>query len=144
MLLQRRYGSGIWDQVREMELLKERLTDLVNSTNSRTEFPPVRVWTSEAGALVETELPGLSEDEIELLITNDVLTIKGAREPEQAGDTEKFYRQERGYGQFSRSLQMSFKIDADKVRAQLHEGILLIELPKAEIDRAKRISVKSE
>ena len=92
--------------------------------------------------MVTAELPGVSPDEINIAITGDTLTLSGSRQrPETESNT--YHRQERGYGPFSRSLQLPFRIDANQVEATFRKGVLSITLPRAEEDKPKKINVNA-
>jgi HSP20 family protein len=111
---------------------------------STQEFPPINVWTSESGAIARTEIPGIDPSDIEISLVNDTLTIKGSRSPEILGEDQSCHRQECGYGQFARSLQLPFRVEADDVQARFSNGVLEITLPRAKADQPRKIGVISE
>jgi len=71
-----------------------------------------------------------------------VLTLEGARHPKQEQDAN-WQRQERSYGSFSRTVQLPFRVDANKVRARFNNGVLEIELQRLEADRPKKIEIRA-
>jgi len=107
-------------------------------------YPPVNVWIGEDDVLVEAELPGMNPDEIEITTRGDILYIKGSRDPETLGEGCRYHRQERGFGRFSRGLQLPFNVNSDKVEANYEKGMLQITLPQAEEDKPRKIAIKSE
>jgi len=106
-------------------------------------FPLLNVWESEGSLHAEAEVPGLRMEDLEILVVGNELIIKGARD---AGSDEAegrvFHRRERGDGVFSRVVRLPIEIDAGKVSATLKDGILSIDLPKAEVAKPKRIEVR--
>lgn len=103
-------------------------------------FPPLNVWEDGERFFVEAELPGLKHEDLELTVVENELTLTGRRgEPQREGVA--YHRQERGVGEFSRVLRLPAEVDADKVEATMHDGVLLIKLPKSESAKPKKIKV---
>jgi HSP20 family protein len=98
---------------------------------------------NEEGQLITAEMPGLKPDDINIDVTADALSISGERKPEEAGKDTNYHRQERNYGSFSRTIQLPFMVDPDGAQATFHNGVLRINLPRAEADKPKRISVQA-
>lgn len=94
---------------------------------------------------VTAELPGIEQEDIDVSLTRDVLTIKGEKKQEQEEEGRNYYRMERSYGRFQRSIPLpQGMVDADNVDAAFKNGVLTITLPKlpeAQQTR-KRIAVK--
>jgi HSP20 family protein len=107
-------------------------------------FPPVNVWEDSDAFHVDVEVPGLTQEQVQVQVTNkNHLTIQGERLPEDAGKG-RWHRRERGFGRFQRVLKLPVPVDADRVEAKLENGLLQLTLPKAEEARPRRIAVKSE
>jgi HSP20 family protein len=107
-------------------------------------FPPVNVWEDADAFHVELEVPGLTQDQVQIAVTNkNHLTIQGERQPEDTGKG-RWHRRERGFGRFQRVLKLPLPVDADRVEARLENGLLFLTLPKAEEARPRRIAVKAE
>jgi len=106
-------------------------------------YPALNVWEDEDRWYVEAELPGLELEDLEILVHDNQLTLQGERKRPEVPEAA-WRRCERGFGKFSRSLQFSDDVDAEKVQARLKQGVLLIELPKREEVKPRRIDVKSE
>ncbi|HYE20565.1 MAG TPA: Hsp20/alpha crystallin family protein [Tepidisphaeraceae bacterium] len=105
-------------------------------------YPGVNLWEAGDAAYVEAELPGLGMEDIEVLVTGNEVTINGERkiaEPENAA----YHRRERAAGRFSRVLTLPWEIDAEKVQATLHDGVLTVTLPKCESCKPRKIEVKA-
>ena len=93
--------------------------------------------------MVTAELTGVTADDVNLNLQEDVLTLGGKREPKIQQETVNWQRRERAYGTFSRAVQLPFRVDPDKVQARFDNGILEIELERLEADRPKKIGVRS-
>lgn len=107
----------------------------------RRSFPALNVWEDAQTLYAEAEIPGLTMDEIEVLVHGEELTIKGERKGTDAEDVT-YHRRERGVGSFSRVLRLPVAVDAENVSAQLRDGLLTITLPKAQAALPRKIEVK--
>jgi HSP20 family protein len=103
-------------------------------------YPAVNVWEDEDSLYAEAEVPGLTMDDLEVFVVGNELTIKGERKD---GEQQGYHRRERGVGRFQRVIPLPMPIDADRVEATLHDGVLQIRMPKAEVARPRRIEVKA-
>ncbi len=102
--------------------------------------PKVDVCPTDKGWEVTAELPGVDQKDIDIRLEGDTLTISGEKRDERSDDRNRFV--ERSYGSFTRSIQLPFTPDPDKVTADCDKGVLTISLPKgAEQDRSKRIAI---
>ena len=106
-------------------------------------FPAFNVWANEDGAVVTSELPGVKMEALEITASGKVISIKGARKEEADGENVRYLRRERPEGEFNRSIELPFQIDAGKVEAKLQNGVLEIRLPRAESDKPRKISVNA-
>ncbi|MBX9692306.1 MAG: Hsp20/alpha crystallin family protein [Cyanobacteria bacterium] len=95
--------------------------------------------------LIKVELPGMTEKDLDISITGDLLTISGEKKQEKEETEKGWYRMERQYGSFSRSIPLPYEIDRDKAEALYKHGVLTVKLPKsaAQQKSAKSIAVKS-
>jgi HSP20 family protein len=103
-------------------------------------FPAVNVYAGPDGIAVVAELPGVEKDELEVQAHQDTLTLRGTRRP-AAERPEAYHRRERGAGAFTRSLQLPYRIDPERIAAQLENGVLRLSLPRPEEDKPRRIAV---
>ncbi len=126
----------------EMERAFERLTGTPVRQLARATFPALNMWEEDEKFLVEAELPGLELDELEIFVSGtNQLTLKGQRkQPELKEGT--WHRQERGFGSFSRTLQLPEDVDPDQVTAEFKNGVLTVTLPKKTEIKPRRIEVK--
>jgi HSP20 family protein len=111
---------------------------------ARTELaaPAVDVYEEKDDIVVKAELPGMEKDNIEVNLSGDRLTIKGEKKQEEEVKKEGYYRSERSYGSFLRTLELPTEVQPDKVKASFKNGILEIHLPKTEEAKKKEIKVK--
>jgi HSP20 family protein len=105
-------------------------------------WPKVEVADDDNALRVTAELPGMEEKDVELLLEDGVLTLRGERRSEQHDAARKF--SERFYGRFERRIGLGYDIDEDKVEARFENGVLDIVLPKDQTaqSRVKRIPLK--
>lgn len=143
-------GDSLYDIRREMNRLFDdffRGADLMApSERERTFTPSLNVTESDAAIEVTAELPGMDEDDIDLTLSRQGLTIRGEKREEKEEEGKNYYTRERSYGYFRRSIPVPMDaIDPDNVEATFDKGILTITLPKREEARSvtKRIEVKN-
>jgi HSP20 family protein len=91
--------------------------------------------------VLKADLPGLAEDDVAIEVQENVLTLSGSREAEHERKEKGWYRLERSYGSFSRSLTLPDGVDAEKVEANFDRGVLEIRIPKPEERKPRRISI---
>ena len=129
-----------WDPLRDLLSLQERMNRLFEeSFAGRLEEPALMgsgTWTPLADAyetpeafVVFLELPGIDEDDVEVQVDGDTLTVKGQRRS-LGFRPDRFHRMERSHGPFLRSFQLTEEVDPGRVGAQLRDGVLRLELPK--------------
>ncbi|NIN01155.1 MAG: Hsp20 family protein [candidate division Zixibacteria bacterium] len=104
--------------------------------------PSLDVSETKDSIVVNAEVPGIDPKDIDISLTNDVLTIKGEKKHEQEEKEENYHRIERSYGSFSRSTRLPREVQSDKIKASYKNGVLKITLPKSE--EAKEIKIKVE
>lgn len=128
---------------REMGRLQREMNQLMDSfqPNGRRGFPALNVWANQDEALVTAELPGVNPDDLDISVVGETVTLSGSRALPETGEDIAWHRHERWHGEFSRTMQLPFRIDADNVDASYHNGVLKVTLPRAQEDRPKRISV---
>ena len=112
-------------------------------TAEREWVPAFDVSETEKEVIVKAELPGMDVKDIDIALTDGLLTIKGERQLEKEDKKENYHRIERQFGSFSRSLNLGTKVRSDGIEATYKDGILTVTLPKVEASKPKRIEVKS-
>lgn len=104
--------------------------------------PPVDIYDSGTALILEAELPGFKQDDIDIRLENNVLMLSGERRTEVTGDRSHYLRAERTAGTFSRSFALPASVDPDKIEARYDDGILTLTLPKTESAMPRRIDVE--
>ncbi len=137
-----RFGR-FFDPWKEFERMRHSLAAARAATQQTTDFPLVNVWASADAATVTTEIPGIDPKTLDISVVDNTLTIRGSRQPETLGAEDTFHRRERWYGQFAKTVQLPFSIEANNVEAKFTKGVLYISLPRAEADKPKKIMIKS-
>lgn len=107
--------------------------------------PQVDVTESDKAITVSAELPGLDEKEIEVTLSHNVLTLRGEKKEEKEEKGRSYYRVERSYGSFHRSIPLPSEVENDEVEATFKKGVLTVTVPKTPDaqKRSKRIAVKA-
>ena len=106
--------------------------------------PAVDLFEEKDDIVVKAELPGIDKDNIEVNLNDSTLRIKGEKKKEDEVKEENYYRSERTYGSFVRSVELPKAVRADKVKATFKNGILEVRIPKTEEAKTKEIRVKVE
>jgi len=138
-----------WDPFEEVGDLQSEMNRMFDGFFGRSLAGLDRVWApaidmfeTKDDLVVRVELPGMTEKDVEVAITGDVLTLKGERSAGVDGQ-ESVHRSERWYGKFDRSLTLPIPIQADKVKATYRDGVLTIQLPKAEEVKPRSIKIEA-
>jgi HSP20 family protein len=107
--------------------------------------PQVDVTENDKEVKVIAELPGLTEQDVEVSLSNDVLTISGEKKHEKEDKGENYYRMERSYGSFQRAIPLPVEVQSDKVEATFKNGVLTVTLPKSPqaTQNRKKITIKA-
>ncbi len=135
-----------WDPFREMTSLQsrvDRLADSLSPGRSESWVPAVDVFDSAEAVVLKAELPGMKIADIQIEVDDNVLTIKGERSFDEKVDEERYYRVERRYGSFQRSLALPQGVKADDIDATYEDGILEVTVPKSEAEKPRRIEVQA-
>ena len=103
--------------------------------------PSVDIAETDEAIVVKAELPGITKEDVNISITDNILTLKGEKKQEKEIKEENYHRIERSYGNFQRSFTLPAKIQHEKVKATFKDGILNINIPKAEEVKPKQIEI---
>jgi len=106
--------------------------------------PSVDVAEADTEVVVTAELPGVKQEDVEVTITNDILTLKGEKKEEKEIKKENYHRVERSYGSFQRSISLPAGVQGDKAKAGYKDGVLKVTVPKAEAAKPKQIKIGVE
>ncbi|MDO8578993.1 MAG: Hsp20/alpha crystallin family protein [Dehalococcoidales bacterium] len=114
------------------------------SDGERGWTPALDIFEKDDRFVVKAELPGMKEDDIDVSVVGDTLTIKGEKKTEEEIDEEDYYHMERTYGSFLRSISLPSNVNADKIEAKYEDGVLEVSLPKIAEVKPKRVKVATK
>lgn len=139
-----------WDPFREVATLQNRMNALFQDF-SRTQngddvttaafVPPVDVYEDEHKITLKLEIPGLKQEDLDIRLENNSLTVRGERKFEKEEKEENFHRIERRYGSFYRSFSLPNTVDTENVKATYDAGVLRLELNKRAEAKPKQIKI---
>ncbi len=141
-----------WSQLPGMSSIQEEMNrmfdrffrggDLSEIGTAGMWLPPIDLSETSDKITVKAEIPGMDPKEIDISIQGDTLIIKGEKKEEKEEKGKNYYRMERRYGNFSRSVDLPTSVDTNKVTAECKNGVLEITMQKKEEVKPKQISVK--
>ncbi len=140
--------SSLWPSFENLSTLREEMNRLLDGSLAGAAgggglfggwSPPLDVSQDKENLYVKVELPGIKKEEIEISYHDGQLTLSGERREEKR-DAETF-RSERYFGKFHRTVSLPVPVDAQRVKATYRDGILHVELPKADEAKPKQIEV---
>lgn len=114
-----------------------------NNTRSAAAFPRMDVSETDTAVQISAELPGVSQDQIELEVQADTLRIGGEKKDERTVNEQNFHAVERSFGRFDRVVTLPAEVDAQHAEATFKDGVLTVNLPKVKPVSAQKITVKS-
>jgi HSP20 family molecular chaperone IbpA len=103
----------------------------------------VDVFQDDENIVIQSTIAGVAPDDLDVSITNDMVTIRGERRQPYAIDSEDYFYQECYWGTFSRSIILPVEIDSDRAEAKIKNGVLTIRIPKANAAMTRKLKVKS-
>lgn len=143
-----------YDPFRELRSLQDEMNRLFMTNLPRSVAqedlasggwsPNVDIYESENEIILEAELPGLSREDFEVSIENNVITLRGNREFNKREEGDNYHRVERAYGAFTRSFSLPRSISAESTTADFRNGVLKVSLPKREEAKSRKIEVTGE
>jgi len=136
--------QGRWDPLRELQREVGRLFDSLDPfqpLRNVRQYPAVNLYDAGEGYILSAQLPGVAAEEVELTITGETLTMRGERKRPEGVKDDSYRRQERPVGRWSRTITLPDRVDSTQVSATFTNGILTVNLPKAENARPRHIAV---
>lgn len=140
-----------WEPVRELNTIQSEINRLFNSFFDapvsagegvgRRWLPAMDLVEADDHYVLRADLPGLSHDDVQIEVEDDVLTVSGERKAEHEQRGEGYHRLERSYGSFSRSLTLPEGVDPEAVQASFDRGVLEVRIPKPEQRKPRRVSI---
>lgn len=115
-------------------------------TEGTSWLPPVNVEETKDHLVLTAELPGLTRDDVEIEMENNVLTVRGRKEEsrEETKEDTKVHVWERRYGSFQRSFSLPRTVSADDISATFENGVLRVEMPKAAEAKGRTIEIRTQ
>jgi HSP20 family protein len=110
---------------------------------TRRWVPPMDLVEADDHFVLKADLPGLSDDDVAIEVRDGTLKISGERKEEHEKSERGWYRVERSFGTFSRSLTLPDGVDPDGIKAEFHDGVLEVRIPKPEERKPRRIEISS-
>jgi HSP20 family protein len=141
-----------WEPFRELAALQNEMSRWMGQLSgttpangaSSTWLPTVDVWETEDELVLSFDLPGVTEDDVAVELEDNVLTVSGRRERASEHSSERFYRFERRFGTFSRSVTLPQGVQEDAIQANYENGVLEVRVPKPEEPKPKRIPIGAQ
>jgi HSP20 family protein len=138
-----------WDSTREVDSLQSEVNRLFDTffggqpTNRgvRRWVPAMDLVETDHDLVLKADLPGLDKDDVNIEVKDGVLTVSGERKAEHEERTDGFYRVERAFGTFSRSMSLPQRIDAERISASFDKGVLEVRIPKPEERKPHRVEI---
>jgi len=157
MVLERRDpGRAVtpWSPFRELQEMQRRFDEVFGGPSFPSVWrclpeemswaPAVEILDKDDKFVVKAELPGVKQEDMEVSVEGDTLMIKGEKKVEKETKEENYYRSERAYGSFYRSIALPSTVNASKIAADYEDGVLEVTLPKAAEAKPKKIEVKAK
>jgi HSP20 family protein len=147
-----RHGMIPWRPFRELDELQQRFEDAWRFWPSMRRFPfdngewlpAMDMFEKDDRYVVKAELPGMKEEDVDISLVGNRLTLKGERKAETEVKEENYYRSERSYGNFFRSIDLPSDADPDKIEANYEDGVLEVTIPKTEAVKPKKVAVSAK
>jgi HSP20 family protein len=138
-----------WEPFRELAALQNEMSRFMNGLvegdgrTSQAWVPAVDVWETESEVVYAFDLPGIPEDKINVEFEDGAITVTAERERKVEQNDDRFYRFERRFGTFSRTIGLPQGVAEDSINAEYHEGVLELHVKKPEQPKPRRIQVGS-
>jgi HSP20 family protein len=149
-----RWGIRPWEPFRELDDMGRRFEDILGRPFTPVIWrrlpaemgwaPAIEMFEKEDRFIVKAELPGINEEDIDVSVIGETLTIKGERKAETKTKEEEYYCCERSYGSFFRSISLPSTVDVKRIEASYSDGVLEITLPKAAEIKTEKVKVSAK
>ena len=134
-----------WDPMRELLNMQARFAGIPgNGDDSYGSWAPaVDIFERGEDLIIRAEIPGVDKDDIDINVENNTLSIRGERKREEEFDEDRTYKTERVFGSFVRTFRLPRTVDSSRIAAKYVNGVLELQLPKAEEAKPRRIEIKA-
>ena len=140
-----------WEQVEGVNRIQSRINELFEDTLGRTRvqqgtaagvwYPPVDILESKDSYLIRAELPGMRKEDLKTEVNEGIMTLSGERKFEEPASGVEYHRVERVTGKFSRSFYLPQTVKHDAIKATYRDGILEVQVPKADEAKPRQIDI---
>ena len=135
-----------WEPLRELATLQSEMSRLMNGLTEgngreQTWVPALDVWETDDEVVYAFDLPGVPEDKVSIELNDDALTVSATREREEKRAEDGFFRLERRFGSFSRTVGVPQDVSEDAIKADFNDGVLEIRVAKPEQPKPRRIQL---
>ncbi len=142
---------AVWRPIQELKKEMDRIWQeffgksyLPEKWESIEWIPAIDVSETNDAVIVKIDVPGVKPEDMEISLVDNVLVIKGEKKKEEEEKKENYYRMERYYGSFMRSIQLPCEVDENKIEASYKDGVLKVVLPKKPEEKKKVIKINVE
>jgi len=142
-----RKGLLVWRPFEELERIRRDFDRLMEEFIAKEEpaervfAPALDVYETDGEVVVKAELPGVKKEDVEVLVRDNNLIIRGEKKEEKEEKTETYHRVERVYGKFERVVALPAEVKLEGVKAEFKDGVLEIRLPKEKTSREAKIGI---
>jgi len=140
-----------WEPLRELSSVHSDMNRLFDAMMQAPAAAQPRRWTpamdlaeSEGAFVLRADLPGVTQEDVTIELEDNVLTVSGERKSDREAKGDGFYRAERAFGSFSRSLTLPKGVDPEAIAATFTDGVLEVRIPKPEERKPRRIAINGE
>lgn len=139
-----------WRPFREAVSLRDAMDRLFEesvitpSKSAAVAMPKIDIKEKKDSVVVKAEIPGVAEEDLEIEITDNVMTISGEKKEEKEEDKDGYHYKESHTGSFSRSFSLPSEVAAEKADAEMKNGVLTITVPKVEAKKPKKVTIKQK
>lgn len=139
------------DPFRDLLALRERMNRIFEESlrgqgeeeiYRATWTPPVDIYDSGEGLVIEVDVPGVPRDQIQISVEDHVLRLQGERGARTEVKEDQYHRRERPYGRFARSFTLPANLDSEEISAAVRDGVLVITVPRKAQSKPRQIQVK--
>jgi HSP20 family protein len=128
-------------EVQMNRLFSDFLGRAFQEQNLTTWAPAVDIYEGEHELIVKADLPDVKQEDLDIRVENNILTIRGERKFEKKADEKNYLRVERAYGSFARSFSLANTVNTEAIKADYKDGVLTLSIPKREEAKPKQIKV---
>ena len=139
-----------WTVFDELESIQADMNRILSGPDAprfarrvRAAYPPLNVWASADGLVIDAEMPGVDPKDAEISVVGDELSLRGKVNAQEPAEGETVLRRERPAGEFQRTLQLPYRANAGAVKATFKNGILRIVLPRSEEEKPRKIAIEA-